>query len=157
MECGEDCNELEKFIGTVNTITALLDARTTRLEEGMSNFRNFQVEVRAFITRADTRDEAHRKFQELRDKEIKNALATRAQVVNEANSELSNKIGKKSLLWNIAAVCVAAMALAVTLTMGIIASYVTHHSKLSPAQLFHETIPQAYTAQVATLRMAINE
>lgn len=157
MECGEDCNALEKLIGTVNTITALLDARTTRLEEGMSNFRNFQVEVRAFITRADTRDEGHRKFQELRDKEIKNALAARAQVVNEANSELSNKIGKKNLLWNIAAVCVAGMALAVTLTMGIIASYVTHHSELSPAQLLHETIPQAYTAQVTVQRMAINE
>jgi len=150
MECSEGCRALDKLAGEVDTTTALLDARTARVEDGVANFRLFQVDVRAFITRADTRDEEHRKFQEIRDKEIKDALLVHYQKINVVNAEIGNKLTRKNLLWNIAAVCVAAAGIAITLVMGIVASYVVHHSAAAPLEL----LVRPDTAQVLSAHVA---
>ena len=135
MECNEGCRALDKLAGEVSTTTALLDARTTRVEEGVANFRAFQVDVREFITRADTRDEEQYKFQRTRDKEIKDALQEHYQKISAVNAAISNKLTRKNLLWNIAAVCVTVAGIAITLAMGIVASYVVHHSAVAPSKL----------------------
>jgi hypothetical protein len=142
---------LDKLTGTVSGATALLDARTKRVEDGVSNFRAFQADVREFITRADTREEERRRFQEIRDKEIKDALQAHYQKINLANVEISNNLAHKNLLWNIAAVCVAAAGIAIALTMGIISSYVIHHASSTPPRIFDGlSIPQVFSARSTT-------
>jgi hypothetical protein len=45
-----------------------------RVEEGVSNFREFQSDARAFFTRHETREEERNIHQSKRDQEIKDAL-----------------------------------------------------------------------------------
>lgn len=54
-----------------------------KLEEGISNFRNFQVEARAFFTENKTRAKAEMEFHNKRDEEIKKALEIASQHLNQ--------------------------------------------------------------------------
>jgi hypothetical protein len=47
-----------------------------KLEEGVSNFRAFQVEAREFFTESKTRAKAEMEFHNLRDQQIKDALGS---------------------------------------------------------------------------------
>ena len=49
-----------------------------RVEEGIANFRAFQVDARDFFSRADERATAEMTFHNQRDQEIKDALAVAA-------------------------------------------------------------------------------
>lgn len=61
---------------------AILENQMDRVEEGISNFRSFQVEAREFFTRADERAKAEMAFHNTRDREIKDTLALSNQRTN---------------------------------------------------------------------------
>ena len=56
--------------------TGRLEERVDKLEEGVSNFRAFQVEAREFFTESKTRAKAEMEFHNLRDQQIKDALGS---------------------------------------------------------------------------------
>ena len=53
-----------------------------RVEEGVSNFREFQVDARDFFSRADERAKDEEKHRNKRDQEIKDTLAERDARLN---------------------------------------------------------------------------
>jgi hypothetical protein len=61
---------------------AALETKMGRVEEGVSNFREFQSEARDFFSRADERAQNETAFHNLRDQEIKDALEARDKVLN---------------------------------------------------------------------------
>ena len=68
-----------------------LEERMNVVEEGVSNFRNFQVDARDFFSRADERARTEIEFRNKRDREIKDALAG-------ANRRLNTHIAIASLI-----------------------------------------------------------
>ena len=68
-----------------------LEERMNVVEEGVSNFRNFQVDARDFFSRADERARTEMEFHNKRDREIKDALAV-------ANRRLNTHIAIASLI-----------------------------------------------------------
>ena len=61
---------------------AVLESRMNRVEEGVSNFREFQVDARDFFSRADERAKDEEKHRNKRDQEIKDTLAERDARLN---------------------------------------------------------------------------
>lgn len=55
--------------------TGRLEERVNKLEEGVSNFRAFQVEAREFFTEIRTQKKAEIEFHNTRDQQIKDALS----------------------------------------------------------------------------------
>ncbi len=74
------------------------------VEEGVSNFRNFQGDARDFFSRADERARVEMEFHNKRDQEIKDALLA-------ANSKLNTRIGIASLIVGVLLVILAILAL----------------------------------------------
>ena len=62
--------------------TGRLEERVDKLEEGISNFRNFQVEARAFFIESKTWAKAEMEFHNRRDEEIKKALGIASHHLN---------------------------------------------------------------------------
>jgi hypothetical protein len=54
--------------------TGRLEERVNKLEEGVSNFRAFQVEAREFFTENRTQRKSEMEFHNTRDQQIKDAL-----------------------------------------------------------------------------------
>ena len=58
---------------------AVLENRMNRVEEGVSNFRDFQADARDFFTEHRTNELRREEFQNKRDQEIKDTLTQRHQ------------------------------------------------------------------------------
>ena len=100
-----------------------------RVEEGVANFRDFQQEARNYFTEARTRAATEKLFHEKRDKEIKEALQT-------SNDKLNQNISKRSLLWQVVGVLVAIMAVAVSIAAFCATVYIARHTEVEPIKIF---------------------
>ena len=79
------------------------------LDEHMDEIRP----MKDFIKEHTIREQEHEKFQNKRDQEIKDAMLARHEENKEKLDNLNTKMGKKTLIWNIAGVFVAIAALVV--------------------------------------------
>jgi hypothetical protein len=72
--CEYLCATVTKLEGSVDKGFAVLDLRVGRVEEGVSNYRDFQVEARKFFVENTTQRAAEIDFRNCRDQEIREAL-----------------------------------------------------------------------------------
>jgi hypothetical protein len=123
-----------------------LETRMDKVEEGVSNFRAFQVEARDFFTRSDERAKAEQKFHDKRDAEIKEAANAAAAAVKLVLDERHKKADRSDRWWKRA----MAIATLIIMTCGVYIAYREYERKIagltSPAPIAHSTIPP----QVAT-------
>ena len=155
-DCSEGCRALSRLDGTVKSFTATTDLRVKRVEEGVSNYIKFMAEARDFFTEHRIREQEREKQLNLRDQEIKDALAQHNQEQTHKLSaqslkleEMSVSVGKRGLAWNIAAVMVAFASLCAVVLIFIIGTWVVHHSSVDPLQI----LQQEKTGEVYTVRM----
>ena len=118
-----------------------LEWRMDRVEEGVSNFRQFQVDARSFFDRADERARTEEAFHNRRDQEIKDAFNLRHQENVDKLSEISAGISKKTLIWNIAGVFVGIAALIISVLGIMFAVKMTHTSDLQQLFLHSRSVP----------------
>ena len=118
-----------------------LEWRMDRVEEGVSNFRQFQVDARSFFDRADERARTEEAFHNRRDQEIKDAFNLRHQENVDKLSEISAGISKKTLIWNIAGVFVGIAALIISVLGIMFAVKMTHTSDLHQLFLHSRSVP----------------
>ena len=107
----------------------VLESRMDKVEEGVANFRTFQVDARDFFSRADERAKNEKAFHELRDKEIKTAL-------EKANQVITEKLGRRSLAWVVAGVLVAIASLCIAAAGLAVTWYVMQHAQVEPMKIF---------------------
>ena len=73
-DCSEGCQALTELTGAVNTVVATTDLRLKRVEDGVSNFRAFQVDARDFFAEHRATEVEREKQLNKRDQEIKDSL-----------------------------------------------------------------------------------
>lgn len=149
-DCSNGCRALSDLAGAVKTIVATTEIRMKRVEDGMSNNVRFMGEARDFFTEHRTREQEREKHLNRRDQEIKDALARHNQEQTLKLEEMSARVGKKSLAWNIAAVMVAFASLCAMILFFIIGTWVTHHSSVDPLQILQQNnAGKVYTVHIA--------
>jgi hypothetical protein len=121
----------------------------------------------------DQRHKSEKEFREQRDKETKEALLAHEKVIKTAldanNAEVANaltkenmKVGRRSVIWQIAGVFVSAAMVCVAILAIICSLYVSRHSSIDPPELlrrlqteqtYHASNqPQDATSQFPTVR-----
>lgn len=120
-----------------------LETRMNRVEEGVANFKSFQIDARDFFARADERARTEEAFHNRRDQEIKDAFNLRHQENVAKLSEIGAGLNKKTLIWNIAGVVVGITAIVVAVCIAIMTARSAHLTDLR--KLFVEgNHPQVY-------------
>jgi hypothetical protein len=107
-----------------------------RVEEGVSNFRSFQVDARDFFGRADERAKTEMEFHNKRDQEIKDALAAANENMNREIANAGLKAAQRSVWWTAAAVCATLAGVCVALLAIVATVYLAKHATLEPFELF---------------------
>ena len=133
-DCTVPCELLKDTLKETNALTVALNIlqatslpRLERVEEGYANNITFQREARSFFTDHHAREEERKKFQELRDKEIKEALNKHYNGAQLANLEISNKLSKRNTWAAVASVCVGIASLVVVIGIFYLTNWVLHH------------------------------
>jgi hypothetical protein len=131
-----------------------LETRMDRVEEGVANFRAFQVDARDFFTRSDERALVEQRFRDKRDEEIKEAAKGAAAEVKLVLDERHFKADRSDRLWKRG----MAIAMLIVVTCGVWIAYREYERKIAtltiPAPITHTsqprqdtTIPQSYNQQ----------
>ena len=155
--CEAVCTALTTLRGQVEGKSGLLDLRLQQVEKGVSNYVNFQRVVEKFITESTTRDEERIRHDNLRAQEIKDALAKHYQDIametskaSQVTSELSLKIGQKTLMASIWQLALAGAAIAVMIFFGIMSYKQVRGTGVDPIKFFHAQAEMQYNAKVVT-------
>jgi hypothetical protein len=115
-----------------------LEERMNRVEAGVSNFRDFQVDVRAFITRQDTREEERKAALAAQEA----AQATQREAVKEALDGATRKQGRRDF-W--LTVVLAVLGLILSLLIYLEGNRQIHRGILKIPDIFHsEIVPSVY-------------
>lgn len=161
--CEAVCTALTTLKGQVEGKSGLLDLRLQQVEKGVSNYVNFQRVVEKFITESTTRDEERIKHDNLRAQEIKDALAKHYQDISietskaaQLTSELSLKIGQKTLMASFWQIALAGAAIAIMIFFGIVSYKQLQHGEIIPLKLLHTQKEMPYNARVDTWHEAGN-
>ena len=104
----------------------------SRVEEGVSNFRAFQVDAREFFTEQRTRAKSDAEYRTLRDEELK-------AEVKAGHVMFNHKLSVGMLIVSIIAVCLSALAIFI----GYRAShgaYTVNENRPAVSSIFH--LPQ---------------
>ena len=146
--CDGECIALVEVRGAVNMQKKTLDDLVHDLKgNGNPGFLResvvFQNEARQFFIAHETREAERKKQLNLRDQEIKDALAKHYASVAADNAALSNKIGKRNLWVAVASLFVALAGLAVMAAGVAVTLYVAHHSSVDTLRIFDESATPA--------------
>jgi hypothetical protein len=120
---------------------AKLETKVDRLEVGVANFREFQGEARDFFMESRTERAKDKEFRELRDRELKDAIATREKKHDTELAEASLGVSKRSVLWTVVQTMVAIAAVAISIMAVVATVYLAKHSEIEPTEIFRGSVP----------------
>jgi hypothetical protein len=119
----------------------ILETTVDKLSEGVANFRQFQFEARDFFMESRTERAKDKEFRDLRDRELKDAIASREKKHDTELAEASLRTSKRSVMWTIVQTLVAVAAVAVSIMAIAATIYLAKHSELEPLEIFRGSAP----------------
>ena len=105
--CETVCNTVTQLEGKIDKNLAVLDLRVRRVEEGVSNFRDFQVEARQFFTESKTREDQRDKDLKLYNEEVANNLKYHDKISSSHSRKVNFRLTIFGLILTFLALVVA--------------------------------------------------
>jgi hypothetical protein len=143
---------LEGKVGELEKDAAALTPIVARIDNEFFNHvgsKGLKTIVLERFAADDQRHKSDKEFREQRDKETKEALLAHEKIIKTAldakNAEVANaltqenvKVGKRSLIWQVAGFFVSAAMVCVAILAIICSMYVSRHSSIDPPELLRQ-------------------